>query len=153
MFQALPWPAFVAAGGWAGYAFLGPQLLELSQTAGLQLDSPWLSLELAANLVGNDRRGVWQAIVVSGVLNRVFGWTFYLFNKGVRRLDVALHQDGRGPLAGERPGAVHLRRSAGADVLDLHAHADRIHSRRRTRGICWSTCSFPTRRRWRAPSR
>ena len=40
VFQALPWPAFVAVGGWAGYAFLGPQLLKLSQTAGLHLESP-----------------------------------------------------------------------------------------------------------------
>ena len=69
-------------GGWAGYAFLGPQLLKLAQAAGLQLDSALRSpLELAANLVGTDRWAAWPAGVVSGVLNRVFGWTFYLFNK------------------------------------------------------------------------
>ena len=80
VFQALPWPAFVAAGGWAGYAFLGPQLLKVSQTAGLQLDSPWVSIELLADLIGMTA-GAIAGYVASGVLNRLFGWTFYLFNK------------------------------------------------------------------------
>jgi multidrug efflux pump len=80
VFQALPWPAFVAVGGWAGYSYLGPQLLKLSQTVGLKLDYPWLSVELAAALIGMIA-GALAGYVVSGVLNRLFGWTFYLFNK------------------------------------------------------------------------
>ena len=80
VFQALPWPAFVAVGGWAGYAFLGPQLLKLSETAGLHLENPWVSALLVVNLVGMTI-GALAGYVVSGVLNRLFGWTFYLFNK------------------------------------------------------------------------
>src|SRR5262249_61283388 len=34
VFQALPWPAFVAAGAWAGSSLLGPQLLELAGGVG-----------------------------------------------------------------------------------------------------------------------
>src|SRR5262249_6031969 len=52
VFQALPWPAFVAAGGWAGYALLGPRIPELIGRSGLHLDSPWMSAELAAGLIG-----------------------------------------------------------------------------------------------------
>ena len=81
VFQALPWPAFVMVGGWAGYAFLGTQVLRGAQTAGLHFESPWISLELAANLVGL-AVGAIAGYAVSGVLNRAFGWTFYLFNRG-----------------------------------------------------------------------
>src|SRR5262249_3112210 len=80
-FQALPWPAFVAAGGWAGYALLGPRIPELIGRTGLHLDSPWMSAELAAKLIGL-AVGASAGWLVSGVLNRAFGWVFYLFNKG-----------------------------------------------------------------------
>ena len=80
VFQALPWPAFVMAGGWAGYALLGPRALALAQNAHLPLENPWISAELAANLAGL-AGGALAGYAVSGVLNRVFGWTFYLFNK------------------------------------------------------------------------
>jgi multidrug efflux pump subunit AcrB len=80
VFQALPWPAFVAAGGWAGYAFLGPQLLKLAPISGLGFESPWISLDFAAGLLGMTL-GALAGYSVSGVLNRLFGWTFYLFNR------------------------------------------------------------------------
>ena len=128
VFQALPWPAFVAVGGWAGYAFLGPQLLKLSQTAGLQLDSPWVFARAGREPDRNDRRGDCGLRGQRCAQPRL-RLDVLPVQPGVRRLNVALHQDGRGPLAGERPGAHRLRRSAGADVLDLHAHADRIHPR------------------------
>jgi multidrug efflux pump len=80
VFQALPWPAFVAAGGWLGYAFLGPQVLKLPYTAGLRLENPWVSLELAANLIGLTA-GAIAGYLLSRSLNRIFGWTFYLFNQ------------------------------------------------------------------------
>jgi multidrug efflux pump len=80
VFQALPWPAFAAAGGWAGYALLGPRLLTYAGSLASRLENPWISLELAANLIGL-AGGALAGYIVSGVLNRVFGWTFYLFNK------------------------------------------------------------------------
>src|SRR5262249_13908302 len=52
VFQALPWPAFVAVGGWAGYTLMGPRLPELLDRFGLHLDSPWMSADLAAKLIG-----------------------------------------------------------------------------------------------------
>jgi multidrug efflux pump len=81
VFQALPWPAFVAAGGWAAYSYSGPRLLALAQAAGIKLETPWISAVQAANLIGM-LIGAAAGFVVSGVLNRFFGWTFYLFNKG-----------------------------------------------------------------------
>jgi hydrophobe/amphiphile efflux-1 (HAE1) family protein len=85
VFQALPWPAFVAAGGWAGYALLGPQLPALAGRYGvplpLHLAEHWISAELAAKLIGL-AAGAAVGWLVSGLLNRAFGWVFYLFNKG-----------------------------------------------------------------------
>ena len=80
VFQALPWPAFVAAGGWMGYAFLGIYVERLARIAGLHLENPWLSVETAASLAGLSV-GALVGFVLSRVLNRFFGWTFYLFNK------------------------------------------------------------------------
>ncbi len=53
-----------------------------SQSYGLQLDSTWVSLELAANLIGMTI-GALAGYVVSGVLNRVFGWTLLPVQQGV----------------------------------------------------------------------
>jgi multidrug efflux pump subunit AcrB len=80
VFQALPWPAFVAVGAWAGYALLGPRLHELAGLYGLQW--PWRvpSDILAAGLAGLAAGGL-AGWLVSGVLNRAFGWLFYLFNQ------------------------------------------------------------------------
>ena len=130
VFQALPWPAFVAVGGWAGYAFLGPQLLKLSQTAGLHFDSPWVSLELAANLVGM-AVGAIAGYVVSGVLNRAFGWTFYLFNRAFDASTSLYTKMVAGLLRVSVLVLLIYGGSAGADLLDLHAHADRLHPRAR----------------------
>jgi len=85
VFQALPWPAFVVAGGWAGYVLLGPELLHLAAARGLsgslQFHGPWRSLtpELIAKLAGLVL-GVLAGWLVSGVLNRALGWVFHLFN-------------------------------------------------------------------------
>jgi hydrophobe/amphiphile efflux-1 (HAE1) family protein len=81
VFQALPWPAFVAIGGWAGYALLGPRLLELAAARGFQPHLPVLSPEQCAGLVALAIGGL-AGYLVSGLLNRLFGWSFYLFNKG-----------------------------------------------------------------------
>jgi multidrug efflux pump subunit AcrB len=80
VFQALPWPAFVAAGGWAGYALLGAPLLDLAGSAGLPLSVPKLTPLELAGLVGMVLGAV-VGFLVSGMLNRLFGWTFYLFNQ------------------------------------------------------------------------
>ncbi|MHB1560135.1 MAG: efflux RND transporter permease subunit, partial [Isosphaeraceae bacterium] len=83
VFQALPWPAFVVAGGWAGYAMLGPELPGWLAARGIhwQIGTKWTSPELSAQLIGLvlGAAGGW---IVSGLLNRMFGWVFYLFNKG-----------------------------------------------------------------------
>jgi len=81
MFQALPWPAFVAVGAWAGYALLGPKVLELAAAAGFQPHLPVLSPGQYAGLAGLAVGGL-AGYLVSGLLNRLFGWSFYLFNKG-----------------------------------------------------------------------
>jgi multidrug efflux pump subunit AcrB len=81
VYQALPWPAFVAAGAWAGWTYLGPPLLSLAGTVGLNVPARFLSAldwtRAAGLLVGG--LGGW---LVSGLLNRVFGSIFYLFNRG-----------------------------------------------------------------------
>ena len=105
VFQALPWPAFVAVGGWAGYALLGPQLLELADGARLApAHWPMLSPELAAKLVG----------LAVGGLRRLAGQRpaephlrldLLPLQPGVRRGHERLHPDGRRPAAGQRAGA------------------------------------------------
>ncbi|MGP0069366.1 MAG: efflux RND transporter permease subunit [Isosphaeraceae bacterium] len=79
VFQALPWPAFVVAGGWAGYVLLGPELLAMATARGLHL--PWQTPapELTASLAGL-ALGLLVGWLVSGPINRLLGWTFYLFN-------------------------------------------------------------------------
>ena len=84
VFQALPWPAFVAIGGWAGYALLGPMIPEWIGPYGLHLDlatADVLGRARAAKLIGL-AAGALAGWLVSGVLNRAFGWIFFLFNKG-----------------------------------------------------------------------
>ncbi len=82
VFQALPWPAFVLAGGWAGYALLGPEIPDWLAARGLhgQFSTKWTSPEMSARLIGLvlGAAGGW---IVSGLLNRMFGWVFFLFNK------------------------------------------------------------------------
>src|SRR5262249_43969616 len=39
VYQALPWPAFVAAGAWAGWVFGGPWLLHAAARAGISVPS------------------------------------------------------------------------------------------------------------------
>jgi multidrug efflux pump subunit AcrB len=81
VFQALPWPAFVAAGAWAGYALLGPRLTGVVESIGLARRVPLLSAEWYAALIGMVPGAV-AGYAVSGLLNRIFGWTFYFFNQG-----------------------------------------------------------------------
>ena len=82
--------------------------------------------ELAANLIGLAVGGL-AGWLVSGLLNRVFGWIFYLFNKAFDAATIGLHPDGRRPAAGQRPGAPALRRAAGPDLLGLHPDPHRLH--------------------------
>ena len=88
VYQALPWLAFVALGGWAGYAWLGTPATNLARrpapqghcrrTSIPQMRVPcWTGL--GGSLVG------W--ICELRALNRILGWCFYVFNKGVRRGD------------------------------------------------------------------
>ncbi|HZW33638.1 MAG TPA: efflux RND transporter permease subunit [Isosphaeraceae bacterium] len=80
VFQALPWPAFVAAGAWAGYSLLGRHLLELAGRFDLHWSGRLLAEDQAAALAGLVLGGL-AGWLVSGPLNRLFGWTFYLFNQ------------------------------------------------------------------------
>jgi multidrug efflux pump subunit AcrB len=88
VFQALPWPAFVAAGAWAGYVLLGPRLLTLAGTYAEQIHSGILTADRVAGLVGL-AAGAVAGWVTSGFLNRLCGWSFYLFNKGFDRAAAA----------------------------------------------------------------
>ncbi len=87
VFQALPWPAFVAVGGWAGYAFLGPEIPGwlASREIHWDLATRWTTAATSFKLIGL-AAGALTGWVVSGLLNRAFGWVFYLFN---RAFDVA----------------------------------------------------------------
>ncbi len=127
VFQALPWPAFVAAGAWGGYAFLGPKLLELARSAGLEERLPVLGREWYAPIAGL-ALGALAGYIISGVLNRIFGWTFFLFNKGFDAATVVYTRMVVGAVAGQYPRALALRRPARAHVLGLHAHAHGVHS-------------------------
>ena len=79
-YEALPWFAFVGLGCWLGYSFLGAHAAGLVAGRlphGLppQLEpyvAPGLAL-LAGGLIG---------LVVSFPLNRMLGWSFFVFNKG-----------------------------------------------------------------------
>jgi multidrug efflux pump len=80
VYQALPWFAFVALGGWAGYAWLGIPVTSWLERQHLGWLPPYLERNagpvlavLAGSLIG---------LIVSSVLNRVLGWCFYIFNKG-----------------------------------------------------------------------
>ncbi len=81
VFQALPWPAFVAAGGWAGFTLLGPELLKLAAARRISLHWQAITPELAAKLVGL-AAGAAVGWLLSSILNRLLGWVFLLFNKG-----------------------------------------------------------------------
>ena len=127
------WPL----GGWAGYAFGGPQLLKLAHAAGPQVDAfvlrlggnlnlSWLTLELAASLVGM-LAGAFAGYLVSGVLNRIFGWTFFLFNRAFDAATAIYTRMVAGLLRISILVLFALRWPARPDVLGLHAHADRIH--------------------------
>jgi multidrug efflux pump len=79
-YEALPWFAFVGLGCWLGYSFLGGRSTEL--VGGWLPDSvpavvrPYVGLApafLAGGLVG---------FLVSFPLNRVLGFSFFIFNKG-----------------------------------------------------------------------
>jgi multidrug efflux pump len=81
VFQALPWPAFVGAFGWAGYAFLAPRILPYLQAAGVPVDAPYLNagyVAAAASIVAGGIVG----FLAGKVLNPLFGWSFDLFNRG-----------------------------------------------------------------------
>ena len=80
VFQALPWPAFAAAGAWFGYSMLGPKLLGLAAANGLHWHGPMLTPGQTAGLVGLAAGGL-AGWIVSGLLNRICGWSFYLFNQ------------------------------------------------------------------------
>ena len=52
VFQALPWPAFVGIGGWAGYALLGPYIGALAEPQGVHSPRNRCRPRLARQLIG-----------------------------------------------------------------------------------------------------
>ena len=93
-------------------------------------------------------RGRWSAGSLSRPLNRAAGLVFRLFNAG---FDCATERLYAGRSAGCCGSALLVLLVYGGllvpDLLRLHQDARRASSRRRTRAICWSTCSCPTRPR------
>jgi multidrug efflux pump len=74
----LPWPAFVAIGGWAGWVFLGPRLPPgLERLAG-PLAGPW------AAPVAGAAAGAVAGLLLSWPINRLLAGFFWLFNVGFR---------------------------------------------------------------------
>jgi len=79
VYQALPGLAFVAFGCWAGYAFLGPHLgpfvpVRLAKGLPTYL-SPYTVPALAMAV------GALIGWLLSFPLNRIMGWSFFIFNK------------------------------------------------------------------------
>jgi multidrug efflux pump len=80
VYQTLPLIAFIAAGGWLGWEFLGPVIAAWLKdsggaAAGIMATYPWTP-QAAGALIG--------AVVgwaVSGLINRVLGVSFWAFNK------------------------------------------------------------------------
>jgi multidrug efflux pump subunit AcrB len=71
VYQALPRVAFLAVGGWLGWAYLAPWLVSLSSSGESTV------IYAAATLVG-----VAAGWLLTAPLNRILGWSFALFNKG-----------------------------------------------------------------------
>ena len=71
VYQALPRVAFLALGGWLGWAFLGPWLLKLAGS------SEWEAIYTVAALAG-----IAVGWILTAPLNRILGWSFALFNRG-----------------------------------------------------------------------
>ncbi len=94
--EALPWPAFVIVGMWAGYAYLTPYLLEhygesASQHPGAVATAVARGYELAkdagiprerAALLGSMLAGAVASMMVMWPANRVMGFIFEWFNRG-----------------------------------------------------------------------
>jgi multidrug efflux pump len=81
VYQTLPLLAFIAAGGWLGWVFLGPLVATWLKesgggAAGIAAAYPWAP-QAAAAMIG--AVGGW---IASGLLNRVLGMSFWAFNKG-----------------------------------------------------------------------
>ncbi len=73
VFQALPWPAFVAAGRLGGLCVAGPAAAHArGAAADLHSQSAWISVELAANLaglaLGGGRLAAWSAACLNCAL-------------------------------------------------------------------------------------
>ncbi len=79
-YEALPWFAFVGLGSWLAYSFLAPQATGLIASRLPQwlpgALHPYVGPTLA--LVAGGLAG----FAVSFPLNRIMGWTFFIFNKG-----------------------------------------------------------------------
>ena len=95
VYQALPWPAFLIIGCWAGYTQLAPFLVETphstqviagTSVASLVVDagrSLGVPPERAAGLAGGLLGGL-AGLVFCRPLNRILGVFFELFNRGFR---------------------------------------------------------------------
>jgi multidrug efflux pump len=79
-YEALPWFAFVGLGCWLGYAFLGPHATHLIADR-LPERLPHFFLPYVGPSLGVLAGGL-LGFLVSFPLNRVLGWSFYIFNKG-----------------------------------------------------------------------
>jgi multidrug efflux pump len=93
--QVLPWPVYLILGGWAGYEWLGPYLLESgSTTAHLAAVAPvsyFVNLAKSVGLQPEQAAGMAGAVIgalavwaARGPLNRILGFGFDLFNRGFR---------------------------------------------------------------------
>src|SRR5262249_22585181 len=93
VYQALPWPAFLALGAWAGYLWLGPYLLahgaDSARWAGTAPASYVLDLARAMGLPPERAAGLAGAFLgalagwaAGRPLNQLLGRIFDLFNRG-----------------------------------------------------------------------
>jgi multidrug efflux pump subunit AcrB len=77
-YEALPAWAIWALGGWLGWAFLSPLMAPLLDRYGGEVQLSHEAVAQAAGVV----IGVLLAVPLSGPLNRLLGWSFWLFNAG-----------------------------------------------------------------------
>src|SRR6202008_4349242 len=71
VYQALPKVAFLLLGGWAGWEYLSPYLIQRGGS-----DISW-AMQVVSVLIG-----VPIGWLLANPLNRVLGWSFALFNRG-----------------------------------------------------------------------
>ncbi len=145
--EALPRLAYVLLGGWLGY--------ELPRAGGRRAltEDSVAKLPYAAEVGGAARSARSAGWLVGPLIDRLLVGHLPALQRRRSSSPRTSTRDGRRPAPGQPARAARLRRAALPDLLRVHEDARPASSRRRTRAICWSTSSCPTRPRSSTPAR